>query len=176
MNEAKAQPEPRPEAWMRGSITDLDPIAGHLLRAAQQVREDAEAALAGLTASAIWSKPHGATSAGFHAKHLAGSTVRLLTYLAGRQLNEKQLSEIPLERGGEESAVELLALISSAFDRYEEAIRNLPPAAFGSPREIGRRRYPATAIAIAIHIVEHAQRHIGGLIAAAKLARAAEQD
>ena len=34
----------------------------------------------------IWSQPHGMTSAGFHAKHLAGSTQRLCSYLAGAAL------------------------------------------------------------------------------------------
>lgn len=160
-----------PEAWMRGSIPGVPPVVSHLLRAAQQIREDADAALRDLSPAQIWSNPHGATSPGFHARHLAGSTTRLLTYLAGRQLTEEQLAEIPREGKGQESAAELMAMISSALDRYEEAVRNLPPDTFGDPREIGRKRHPATAISIAIHIMEHAQRHIGGLIATAKLAR-----
>ncbi|HVW11672.1 MAG TPA: DinB family protein [Bryobacteraceae bacterium] len=166
---------PPPEAWMRGPIPDLNPVVSHLLRATEQIREDAESLLQGLTPAEIWSSLHGVTSVGFHAKHLAGSTTRLLTYLAGRQLSEEQLAAIPREHAGQESAEELLALISSAFDLYEEAICNLSPDVFGAPREIGRRRYPAAAISIAIHIVEHAQRHVGGMIAAAKLARGANR-
>jgi hypothetical protein len=165
------EPDPLPEAWMRGSIPDLHPVASHLIRAAQQIREDADAALGDLSPTQIWSDPHGVTSPGFHAKHLAGSTNRLLTYLAGSQLTDEQLAAIPHEGKGHESAAELMALISPAFDRYDEAVRNLSPDAFGDQREIGRKRHPATAISIAIHIVEHAQRHIGGLIAAAKLTR-----
>lgn len=164
-------PELPPEAWMRGAIPGTHPVTSHLLRASEQIREDAEAALRGLSPEEIWSTPHGATAAGFHAKHLAGSTARLLTYLAGRQLSEAQLAEIAMEGKGQASAEELLALISAALDLYEEALRNLSPEVFGAPREIGRRRYSATAISIAIHIVEHAQRHIGGMIAAAKVAR-----
>ena len=99
----------------------------------------------------------------------------VISHLAGRQLSGQQLAEIPLEGSGQESAAELMAIISSALDRYEEAVRNLSPDDFGAPREIGRRRHPATAISIAIHIVEHAQRHIGGLIAAAKLVRGARE-
>lgn len=159
------------EAWMRGSIPDVHPVISHLLRASEQIRKDANAALRDLSPAEAWSNPHGATSPGFHAKHLAGSTARLLTYLAGRQLSEEQLAEIPIEGRGQESAAELLAIISSALDRYDEAVRNLSPEEFGAPREIGRKRHPATAIAVAIHIVEHGQRHVGGLIAAAKLVR-----
>jgi hypothetical protein len=161
---------------MRGSIPGVHPVTGHLLRAAEQIREDAESALRGLTPAEIWAKPHGSTAVGFHAKHLAGSTTRLLTYLAGRQLTEEQLAQMPLEREGQESAAELLAIVSSALDAYEEAIRNLSPEGFGSPREIGRKRHPATAIAIAIHIAEHAQRHLGGMIAVAKLVRNGKGD
>jgi hypothetical protein len=156
---------------MRGSVPGVHPVISHLLRAAEQIREDADRALRDLSPAEVWSNPHGATSPGFHARHLAGSTTRLLTYLAGRQLTEDQLAEIPGEGKGQESAAELIAIISAAFDRYGEAVRNLSPDAFGALREIGRKRHPATAISIAIHIVEHAQRHIGGLIAAAKLAR-----
>src|SRR3569623_11047 len=163
------------EAWMRGSIPGFHPVISHLLRASEQLREDACNALQDLSPAGVWSTPHGATSPGFHAKHLAGSTDRLLTYLAGRQLTGQQLAELPLEGSGQESADELMAIISSALDRYEEAVRNLSPDAFGAPREIGRKRHPATAISIAIHIVEHAQRHIGGLIAAAKLVRGARE-
>jgi hypothetical protein len=161
------------EAWMRGSIPDVHPVISHLLRASEQIREDADSALRDLSPIEVWSNPHGATSPGFHAKHLAGSTGRLLTYFEGRQLTEQQLAEIPVEGTGQESAAELLVIMSSALDRYDEAVRKFSPDAFGAPREIGRKRHPATAISIAIHIVEHAQRHVGGLIAAAKLVRGA---
>lgn len=160
-----------PEAWMRGSIPGVHPVISHLLRASEQIREDVDAALRELSATEIWSNPHGATSPGFHAKHLAGSTMRLLTYLAGRQLTEQQLAAISREGKGQESAVELMALVSSALDCYDEAVRNLSPDDFSAPREIGRKRHPVTAISIAIHIIEHGQRHVGGLIAAAKLVR-----
>ncbi|HEY4086962.1 MAG TPA: DinB family protein [Bryobacteraceae bacterium] len=161
------------EAWMRGAIPDVHPVISHLLRASEQIREDADTALRDLSAAEIWSSPPGATSPGFHSKHLAGSTMRLLTYLAGGQLSDQQLAEIPLEGRGLESAAELMVILSSALDRYDEAVRKLSPDDFGASREIGRKRHPATAISIAIHIVEHAQRHVGGLIAAAKLARGA---
>src|SRR6185312_8154782 len=101
------EPEAQPEAWMRGAIPGLHPVASHLLRASQQIREDAEAALRDLSSAEVWSNPHGATSPGFHAKHLAGSTTRLLTYLAGHQLTGEQLAAIPHEGKGQESAAEL---------------------------------------------------------------------
>lgn len=161
-----------PEPWMRGIVEGVDPVIGHLMRAVEQVREDAEAALSGLTPEQIWAKPHGMTSAGFHAKHLAGSTERLSTYLAGGALTREQLAAIATEGEGSEAAAELLASIGAALDRYENSIRELGEEGFNSVREIGRKRYRVTAVSVALHVVEHAQRHIGGMIAAAKLARA----
>lgn len=159
------------EAWMRGILPGMDPVTGHLLRAAEQIREDARSAIADLTARELWSARN-TTPAAFHARHLAGSTDRLCTYLEGRQLSPEQLASLAAEKlPGAESAPELLTAIDAALDRYETLVRNLPPDQFGAVREVGRKRFPVSAVGLAIHIAEHAQRHIGGMIAAAKLAR-----
>ncbi len=166
---------PQPEPWMRGIVAELHPVTGHLLRAAEQLREDMEAAIGDLTPAQIWAKPHGMSSAGFHAKHLAGSTERLSAYLEGNQLTPEQIARMKAEGEGSEDAAELLATANLALDRYEVLVRALDPDHFDDVREIGRKRYQTTAIGIAIHIAEHGQRHIGGMIAAAKLARATSQ-
>src|ERR1700685_757442 len=82
---------PLPEPWMRGIIPGIDPVVGHLLRASEHIREDLERAIAPLTVEQLWATPGGMTSAGFHVKHLAGSTERLSTYLEGRQLHPEQI-------------------------------------------------------------------------------------
>ncbi len=156
---------------MRGIVPGIDPVIGHLLRAAEQIHEDAATAIGDLTPAQLWAKPHGMTSAGFHAKHLAGSTERLSTYLAGKQLTAEQLAGIAQEGEGSETAAQLLASIDASLGGYRKLLHTLSPQDFGSVREIGRKHYKTTAISVAIHIAEHAQRHIGGMIAAAKLAR-----
>jgi hypothetical protein len=158
---------------MRGIVPGVHPVIGHLIRAAEQIREDAHTVLGDLTEAQLWARPHGMTSAGFHAKHLAGSTERLSMYLAGRQLTAEQLAAIRTEGEGAETAADLLASIDRALRDYENIVRSLDPHDFDSVREIGRKRYRTTAVSVAIHIAEHGQRHIGGMIAAAKLARAA---
>src|SRR5258708_36015009 len=85
------------EPWLRGIIPGLAPVVEHLLRASQQIREDVAAALSPLTAEQVWATPHGMTPAGFHVKHLAGSTDRLCTYLEGRQLDDRQLQILSSE-------------------------------------------------------------------------------
>jgi hypothetical protein len=114
------------------------------------------------------------TSAGFHAKHLAGSTERLCAYLEGHQLDAAQLAALKAEGSGSESAEELIGRVGEALLRYENLVRTLTPDRFGDVREIGRQRLQTTAISLAIHIAEHGQRHVGQAVCAAKLARAGQ--
>jgi uncharacterized damage-inducible protein DinB len=158
----------QPEPWLRGILPDVDPVIGHLLRSSQQIREDITKTIANLSNEQLWTKPNGSASAGFHARHLAGSTDRLCTYLEGRQLDQNQLAELAAEAEPGASATELLARIDSALNRYETLVRQLKPSHFGEIREIGRKRLPTTAIGLAIHIAEHAQRHTGQAISIAR--------
>lgn len=162
--------EPLPEPWMRGIVLGIDPVIGHLLRASEHIREDLERAIGPLTTEQLWVKPNGMTSAGFHAKHLAGSTGRLSTYLEGNQLTPEQIAAMKAEGQGSESAQDLIAMVRQSLTRYEELVRALSPEQFGDLREIGRKRLPTTAISVAIHIAEHGQRHVGQVVSAAKLA------
>jgi len=162
------------EPWLRGALLDpdLDPVIRHLVLASQHIREDLEKALAPLEPEEIWATPHGMTSAGFHAKHLAGSTERLCAYLEGRSLNSKELAAIDAERSGDQNASTLIHLVDTSFHLYERQIRVLKPEDLGALRHVGRARLPVSAIGLAIHIAEHGQRHVGQAISAAKLARA----
>ena len=161
-----------PEPWLLGVTPGADPVVSHLLRASQQIREDIERALQPLSTAQLWAMPEELTSAGFHAKHLAGSTERLCTYLEGRQLTREQLAAIAGERAGAEPPSELIARVHAAFDLYDRIVSQLTPQDFGAIREVGRKKLPTTAIALAIHIAEHGQRHVGQAIGAAKLAQA----
>jgi len=160
---------------MRGIVPGIDPVIGHLLRASEHIREDLERAIAPLRREQIWATPEGMTSAGFHVKHLAGSTARLSTYLEGGQLSPEQLAALKAESTGEESAEELMAAVRAALARYEELVRALSPGHFGAVREIGRKRLQTTVISLAIHIAEHGQRHVGQAISAVKLVKASRQ-
>src|SRR5580704_4380973 len=99
---------PLPEPWMRGIVPGIDPVIGHLLRASEHIREDLDRAIAPLSSEQLWATPDGMTSAGFHVKHLAGSTERLSTYLEGHQLSSGQIAAMKAESTGEESAEELI--------------------------------------------------------------------
>jgi hypothetical protein len=160
------------EPWLRGTRGAADPITDHLLRSSEQIREDSAIALKPLSVAQIWAKPAGMTSAGFHAKHLAGSTQRLCIYLEGAALTDDEVAAISLENYGTETADQLIQAIGNAFAKYETIVRHLKPDDFASIRRVGRKQLPVTAVSLAIHIAEHAHRHVGQLISAAKLSRA----
>lgn len=162
----------QPEPWLRGITPGLDPVIAHLLRASQHLREDVERAARGLTPQQLWSRPAAGNPPGFHLKHLAGSTDRLLTYLVGQRLSEQQLADLASENTAVGSTDELIDAVSHNLDRYEETVLALTPAEFSSVRKVGRAQLEVTAISLAIHIAEHGHRHVGQLVSAAALARA----
>jgi len=144
---------------LRGSLPDVDPLTAPVLFALQQAREDLEKYTVGISTDQIW-----ATSLGFHLRHIARSTDRLLTYAEGRQLSEEQMQALEDEKNPGATREELLAEINSSFDRVEVFIRALDRARLPEPREVGRKRLPTTVIGLLIHIAEHTQRHVGQAI------------
>jgi uncharacterized damage-inducible protein DinB len=163
--------ETLPEPWLRGPISDLDPLVAPLLYAFQQAREDLRTHTSGLTTQQIWATPHSLGSVGFHISHIAGSTDRLITYLQGKQLSEAQMTALHAEHQPGASLDELLGALDSSFQHAEAVVRALNAANLTEPREVGRKRLPTTVIGLLTHIAEHTQRHVGQAIGAAKLAR-----
>jgi uncharacterized damage-inducible protein DinB len=162
---------PLPEPWMRGPIPGIHPLAAPVLYSFQQAREDLAHYTEGLTAAQIWATPHGFGSVGFHLRHIAGSTHRLMTYVQGQQLSEAQIAAMRQEKQPGATREELLAGMDAAFQHAETVVRALDPGTFPDPREVGRKRLPTTVIGLLTHIAEHTQRHVGQAISAAKLAR-----
>ncbi len=159
---------------MRGPIPGVNPLLAPILYSFQQAREDLARYTGGLTPDQIWARPHGFGSVGFHLRHIAGSTDRLMTYLQGGELSAAQLAALAAEqepRGPGRD--QLLAAMDEAFHRAGELVRQLDPARLAEPRAVGRKRLPTTVIGLLTHIAEHTQRHVGQAISAAKLAAAA---
>jgi hypothetical protein len=160
-----------PEPWLRGPIPGLHPLIAPILYAFQQTREDLALHTAGLTIEQVWATPHGYGSLGFHIRHMAGSTDRLMTYLEGKQLSESQMTALRREHDPGASLEQLLAAMDLNFQRAESIVRALNPANLADPRGVGRKHLPTTVIGLLTHIAEHTQRHVGQAICAAKLAR-----
>lgn len=159
------------EPWLRGSLEGVHPLLAPILYSFQQAREDLEGYTEGLSPERIWATPHGFGSVGFHIRHIAGSTGRLMTYLEGKQLTPEQLAALDAEKSAGASREELLAELDRALLDAEAVVRALDPASLDQPREVGRKRLPTTVAGLLTHIAEHTQRHVGQAISAAKWAR-----
>lgn len=156
---------------MRGPIAGVDPLLAPVLYTFQQAREDLRRWTEGLSDEQLWTTPYGFGSVGFHMRHIAGSTERLMSYLQGRVLTTEQLATLQTEHeAAGASRDDLLALVNAAFQNAETVVRGLDPATLREPRGVGRRQLPTTVIGLLVHIAEHTQRHIGQAISAAKLA------
>jgi uncharacterized damage-inducible protein DinB len=164
-------PEPLPEAWLRGPISGVDALLAPLLHSFQMAREDLAQWTEGLTTGQLWAAPHGFGSVGFHLRHIAGSTDRLMTYVQGQPLSETQMAALRAEKDPGASREMLLAGLNAAFDNAGAVVRSLNPAELAEPRAVGRRQLPTTVIGLLFHIAEHTQRHTGQAISAARWAR-----
>jgi hypothetical protein len=161
------------EPWLREIDLGLHPALAQPIFALDHVLEDLEHHTAGLTDTQVWASPHGLTPLGFHLRHIAGSTDRLTTYVRGGQLNEAQIAQMKQEKTPGPTLETLLSDITRAVQDAQAAIRALHPDQLGEPRFIGRKRIRTTAVGLAIHIGEHAQRHVGQLITTCQILRAA---
>jgi DinB family protein len=146
--------ESLPEPWLRGPIPGVDPLLAPVLYALQQAREDLARYTEGLSPAQIWNRPHGFGSVGFHLRHIAGSTSRLLTYLQGRELTAEQVAAARSEpEGAGEGREELLAGLNEAFRQAEAVVRSLNPGCLAEPRWVGRKRLPTTVAGLLTHIM-----------------------
>ena len=160
------------EPWLRGALPGVDTFVAPLLYSFQMAREDLARHTAGLTSEQIWATPHGFGSVGFHLRHIAGSTNRLMTYVNGGQLSDAQMAALKTEKESGGTREAYLAPIDQAFANAETIARSLDPARLAEPRGVGRKQLPTTVIGLLVHIAEHTQRHVGQAISAAKLAKA----
>ncbi len=164
-----------PEFWLRGPVPGFSPTLLPVAHSLLQVREEVAREAAALTPAELWVRPGGAASAGFHLRHLAGSLDRLLTYARGEGLTEAQLAFLRAEgEPGEPpaEAEELLRVARSAIERALEQVRGTPEATLPEPRRVGRAGLPSTVLGLLFHAAEHTQRHLGQIVATAKVVRA----
>src|ERR1700756_3677012 len=103
------------EPWLREIDLGLHPALAQPVFALQQVREDLDQFTGGLSDGQVWQSVNGLTPLGFHLRHIAGSTLRLTTYLQGEQLTDRQLAEMKEEKTPGPTLAQLLGSIAAAF-------------------------------------------------------------
>lgn len=164
-----------PEPWLRGPLAGVDPLLMPAAHALMQVVEDVERAASDLSTEDLWARPGGAASVGFHLRHLAGSTDRLLTYARGEALSAEQMAFLRAEEelgDAPEDARTLLDRVRRTVDgAMAEYGRRLSVDELLAPRAVGRARLPTTLLGLLFHVAEHAQRHAGQTVTTAKVVR-----
>jgi hypothetical protein len=164
-----------PEPWLRGPLAGVSPYAMPAAHALVQAREDAAKAARNLTPEQLWARPGDAASVGFHLRHIAGSAGRLLAYAAGRQLTREELAasrEEGVPGDPPATAAECVAIMEAGIDHAIAIIRATPADSLLEPREVGRQRLPSNVLGLLFHVAEHTQRHVGQIVATAKIVKA----
>ncbi len=163
------------EFWLRGPVPGVDPLLMPAAHALLQTMEDAQAATANLSAEELWAKPGTAAPVGFHLKHLAGSTDRLLTYARGQRLNDAQRAALADEKSTGTPLTDagtLLATLRSTIDAAIDQLRATPVSTLQEPRQVGRSA-ASTVLGLIVHAAEHSQRHAGQIATTVKMLRGA---
>ncbi|HMA44775.1 MAG TPA: DinB family protein [Gemmatimonadales bacterium] len=168
-----------PEAWLRGPVDGIAPVLQPAAHALIQASEELAAAVAGLPVATVWAGPGGVASIGFHLRHIAASTDRLLAYARGAPLSAEQLRELAEEKAPGTPPAEAPALLAHAHARMHAALdayRAVDNGILFEPRTVGRKRLPTTVFGLLAHIGEHAMRHTGQVVTTAGIMRAQRLD
>src|SRR5690606_30779456 len=137
--------------------------------------EELEESVEGLDPALVWVRPGGVASVGFHLRHVAGSTDRLLTYARGGTLDPGQLRRLAEEGDpsvGPSDPASLVRGVQDAVQQALDAYRDIPADILFEARMVGRAGLPSTVIGLLFHAAEHARRHAGQVIATAAIVRA----
>jgi uncharacterized damage-inducible protein DinB len=125
-----------------------------------------------LSADELWRSVGGAAAVGFHLKHLAGATDRLLTYARGAGLTEDQLAFLAAEREPDgRTAAELVTAAQAVLRRAIAQVRSTTSSAARDERRVGRAGLPATVHGLLFHAAEHAYRHAAQVATTVKVVR-----
>ena len=160
------------EAWLEGPLEGVDPYLMPIAQALVQVGRDLER-LASVSPEALWGRPGGAASVGFHLRHVAGVLDRLLTYARGEPLGEAQMEALRAEGEPGDPPADAQALVREARAAVERAlaqVRATPREALLEPRGVGRRQLPSNVLGLLHHAAEHAVRHTGQALTTARIA------
>jgi DinB family protein len=159
------------EPWLRGPLAGVHPLLCPLIYSFQQASEDLRKWTEGLTTEQVWARPHGLAPLGFQIRHIGGSVERLMTYVFGGQLSERQMNDLANQMEAGAGLDELLAQMERRFADAEAKVRAMDSAMLDQPRQVGRKRLPTTVGGLLTHIAEHMQRHVGQAIVTAKIVR-----
>lgn len=157
------------EIWLTGPVPGYEPLVMPVAHSLLQVKAEIDLVLAAVADEALWVKPSGAASVGFHIRHIGGATDRLMTYARGERLSPEQLAEARAEGADQPDRHTLQARVHAQLDAALEQVRRTPVGALLEERKVGRAGLPSTTLGLIFHVAEHATRHAGQAITTAKV-------
>jgi hypothetical protein len=158
------------EPWMRGTYQDVPAVLRAVIHALELAREDVERWCGHLTDDEWNLSPQGLAPAAFHARHMARSIDRLLTYAEGNQLSGGQLELMKSELDPFAKGNEVIGELAAALVEAEKRIRAFAGSDLEAKRELGRKALPTTVGGLLVHVADHTSRHVGQVVVTAKLA------
>jgi hypothetical protein len=177
------------EPWLRGTLTEVEPVRRAVLHALELADEDVERWASVLSDTEMFARPSGVPSVAFQLRHMVRSLNRLMTYaesglLSSFQLpvgqlpvlSEAQLEALATEMSLEGTAAEVLAEFRVGLRRAMERVMAIAPESFAEERGVGRKMLPTTVVGLLIHCAEHTQRHVGQMITTAKVVKAGNRN
>jgi uncharacterized damage-inducible protein DinB len=157
------------EPWLRGTLTEVDPLRRGVLHALWMASEDVARWCAGLSDAEFEARPFGLASVAFQMRHMVRSLDRLLTYAEGRQLSEGQMAALASEMVAAESREALFAEFEGGMHFAEDRVMAFLPGSYAEVRGVGRKMLPTTVGGLLVHCAEHTQRHAGQMVTTAKV-------
>ena len=159
------------EVWMRGPVEDVPALLQPVAHALLQAVEDAENKLANIQPQALWQRPNGVASVGFHLLHMRGVVDRMFTYAQERPLSETQFAALKAETEIHDnlSAADLITGFKQQVADAIAQLKQTKETELTATRYLGRKRIPVTLIGLLFHAAEHIQRHIGQALVTAKM-------
>jgi hypothetical protein len=162
----------QPEVWLRGPIDGVHPSLMPVAHALQQAREDVHRLLEIVPEEAVWTRPGGAASIGFHVQHLGGALDRLFTYARGEMLSDAQKAAMKAEAAPSVPTPSLKAVVettSAQIDAAMAQLRATAPDRLFDERRVGRAALPSSVLGLLFHAAEHCTRHVGQAITTARI-------
>jgi hypothetical protein len=159
----------QPEPWLRGTLSEVPPVARGVLHALELAGEDLRRWCARLNDGQVNARPAGLAPVAFHLRHIARSLDRLLCYAENRALTNDQLAALRSELEPAARCADLFLELEAALEKATERVRSLSSIDPATPREVGKKRLPTTVGGLLVHIADHTQRHVGQAITTVKI-------
>src|ERR1700689_3735212 len=110
------------EPWLRGTLSNVEPVRRAVLHALELAEEDVEEWCGGLSEEEMFARPCGLPPVAFQLRHVVRSLDRLLTYAEGEQLSGDQIAALKSEMDAG-SAAEALREVQEGLKRSMERVR-----------------------------------------------------